>query len=582
MKTEPVTGRPLGYNAELEHSRLEMLNLLWVIKRGLRRPGDEPATQPGVPMSQLRKDRKYLEAALKEASESPIEEVQNAAARIRELMAQGVGLDPSTGSDSDPITRPRLPVVPMTVNPPPPNRSPVFRLLPVLAVLSILVGGIAVGWKWSEWVGAVRTSSPTAAPPPAPAKVVLRIHGSNTLGAELLPALAEDFLKKEGASTVRRVETAPNEWRIEATTARSVEPIAIQIKAHGSSTAFTDIGGGAADIGAASRSIKKEEAQALSRFGDLTSPAFEHVIGLDGLAVIVNKSNTIHALTKTQVARIFAGKLTDWADVGGAAGPIRVYARDDKSGTFDTFQHVVMGKDTLTEKAVRLESSDELSDKVAADTFGIGFIGLPYIRNAQVVAVADGESLPILPTPFTVATEDYPLARRLYLYTPPNPQNAYIRDFTEFALSDSGQQWVNAKGFVSQTVVATKPSIRRSFPSKYVELIRNAQRLSLSFRFLPEASALDNKAKRDLDRVMSFLARHPGRQVILLGFTDDNGNPTQKLEMSKAWAREVEQELTARGIFPVVVEGFGPAIPVANNGSPQGAQKNRRVEIWVM
>ncbi len=140
------------------------------------------------------------------------------------------------------------------------------------------------------------------------------------------------------------------------------------------------------------------------------------------------------------------------------------------------------------------------------------FIGLPYVRNAQAIAVADGESLPMLPTSFTVATEDYPLARRLYPYTPSNSQNPYIRDFTEFTLSEHGQQLVSDNEFVSQLVVADQTAGPRSFPSKYVELIQNAQRLSVSFRFRPDISELDSKAQRDLDRVIDFLARNPGQR----------------------------------------------------------------------
>lgn len=577
MKMDPVAGKISDHAAEFEHNRLEMLNLFWLIKRGLERSGERV-----IQLSQLRKDRSYLDAVLNQAAESAADEVRLAADRVRELMARGVSLDPSMDLETVVITTPNLPLVaPSKVSPPSSHRALSFGLLFLVMALGVVIGVAVFGWNNSAWFGAEQQAAASAAPA-APAKVVLRIHGSNTLGAEVLPALAEAFLKKEGAKAVQRIQTAPNEWRIEASTARSVDPIAIEIKAHGSSTAFTGISEGVADIGASSRSIKKEEAQSLSRFGDMTSPAFEHVVGLDGLAVIVNKANTVQALTKDQIAKIFTGQVSDWADVGGIAGPIHIYARDDKSGTFDTFQHLVLGKDKINDKAMRFESSDQLSDKVAADTFGIGFIGLPYVRNAKAVAVADGEGLPLLPTPFTIATEDYPLARRLYLYTPPNRQNGYIRDFTEFTLEDRGQQLVNASGFVSQTVVATKPPIRRSFPSKYVDLIQNAQRLSLSFRFRPEARDLDSKAKRDLDRVMSYLARNPGRQVILLGFTDSNGDPAQNLEISRIRAQEVERELVVRGIFPTVVEGFGPALPVANNGSPQGAEKNRRVEIWIM
>lgn len=580
MKTGNTEEKPIDHNDPSQHHRMEMISLIWFIKRGLKQSGGQDSQWHHL-LNQHKEDI-YLEPLLDEASKSADDKVRQAAVRIRELQRQARGLNPGVALNSLPKTEPGLILNHVTSSPQPASRSlyrnPWFAVL----ALSVLIVLVAIGsWRWLDGAGAGPSIAASTAPV-VPAQVVLRIHGSNTLGAELLPTLAEAFLRKEGAGKVRRIETAANEWRIEGAITRSTLPVAIEIKAHGSSTAFTDLGAGTADIGAASRPIKQEEARALSLFGDMTLPAFEHVIGLDGLAVIVNKANKVRALTKSQIARIFAGTVTDWSEVGGEPGPIHLYARDEKSGTFDTFQQVVMGKEKILDQAVRLESSHQLSDQVAADTFGIGFIGLPYVRNAQAVAVADGGSLPTLPTSFTIATEDYPLARRLYLYAPANRQNPYIRDFLEFTVSEPGQQLVNQTGFVSQFVVATRQPAQKSAPSKYASLIQDAQRLSVSFRFRPDISELDSKARRDLDRVIDFLARHPGQRVMLLGFTDNNGDPQQNLKISRERAQIVERELMARGISPVVVDGFGAALPVANNDSPQSAEKNRRVEIWVM
>ncbi|HAS50507.1 MAG TPA: hypothetical protein DCS21_01640 [Gammaproteobacteria bacterium] len=454
-----------------------------------------------------------------------------------------------------------------------------MAMLATVLAIGTLIGIFMTGWPRSL----VEDAPPTAAKPVVPAQVVLRIQGSNTLGAELLPTIAEAFLKKEGATTVLRVEIAPNEWRIEGAIDRAMDPVAIEIKAHGSGTAFKALADGSADIGASSRPAKPEEAQLLKHFGDITSPVVEHVVGLDGIAVIVNKINPVRTLTKELIARIFSGEITDWAEVGGSSGLIHRYARDEKSGTFDTFQHLVMGKTELDGQTIRLESSEELSDRVAKDAAGIGFIGLPYVRNAQAIAVSDGATtLPMLPTPFTVATEDYALARRLYLYAPPNLQHPYLRAFVEFALTDEGQRLVNQTGFVSQTVVATRPPMQRALPDDYMELVANAERLSLSVRFHAESNLLDNKAQRDLERVVGFLARHPGRRIILLGFTDAQGDPAKNLELSQQRAQEVERELMTRGIFPNMVKGFGSAVPLANNNNPQNAIRNRRVEIWII
>src|SRR5439155_922505 len=80
------------------------------------------------------------------------------------------------------------------------------------------------------------------------------------------------------------------------------------------------------------------EASQLTSFGDMTSPAAEHVLGLDGIAVILSKNNPVESLSKGQVAQLFAGEITDWSQVGGPSGPVNIYARDDKSGTYDTFK----------------------------------------------------------------------------------------------------------------------------------------------------------------------------------------------------------------------------------------------------
>src|SRR5262249_60390657 len=103
----------------------------------------------------------------------------------------------------------------------------------------------------------------------------------------------------------------------------------------GSRRPLTALQAGQPNIGMASRKIKPAEVQQLQPLlGDLTSNASEHVLALDGVAVIVNQANSVRGLTMDQLARIFAGEITDWSQVGGAGDSISLYARDEKSGTF--------------------------------------------------------------------------------------------------------------------------------------------------------------------------------------------------------------------------------------------------------
>ena len=161
-----------------------------------------------------------------------------------------------------------------------------------------------------------------------------------------MPALCEEFLKYEGATSVeRKPRQKEDETDVEAVLPNeSTKPLTFEVQAHGSKTAFEDLATGKCDIGMASRQITSDEARqcALAGLGDMFSPACEIVLGLDGIAVFVNKSNPINALTKQQIADIFSGKTTDWSQIGGNPGPINLYAGDDKSGTFDTFKSLVL------------------------------------------------------------------------------------------------------------------------------------------------------------------------------------------------------------------------------------------------
>jgi glucose/mannose transport system substrate-binding protein len=303
---------------------------------------------------------------------------------------------------------------------------------------------------------AIQPQPPAAQPSPAVAEaprapspaqqhlsqVVLRLHGSNTIGKELAPALCEEFLKFEGATSIeRKPRQKEDETDVEAVIPnKSTEALTFEVQAHGSKTAFEDLAAGKCDIGMASRRISTDEARqsAMAGLGDMFSRECEIVLGLDGIAVFVNKSNPVNALTKQQLADIFSGRTTDWSQVGGNPGPIKLYALDENSGTFDTFKSLVLESRPLLTKALRYENSAKLSDEVAADANGIGFTGMAFVRGSKPLAISEAGGPALLPTAFTVAAEQYPLSRRLFLYVPANPRNEWTRKFVEFAVSELG------------------------------------------------------------------------------------------------------------------------------------------------
>jgi len=415
----------------------------------------------------------------------------------------------------------------------------------------------------------------------SPDDIILRLSGSNTIGESLAPALAQEFLKQQGATDVKTIPGGrDDEVFVRGVLPGDRAPKAIQIHAHGSVTAFEDLANGQADIGMASRKIKSEEAAQLASLGDMASAECEHIVGLDGIAVIVNRANPVRTLSKEQIAQIFEGTIGNWLQVGGTDSPIHMYARDDKSGTYDTFRSLVLGDSPLAPSAKRVEDSRKLSNSIAQDPNGIGFIGLAYVQEARALAVYENGATAQLPTPFTVATEDYPLSRRLFLYTAAQPRKELTRRFVDFALSSMGQNVVAEAGFVGQNVSAVASAGSTAVPADYRRLTSGFERLSLDFRFREGSSQLDNKAVADLARVVTFVTdlHYSGDNLVLLGF-DDGKEATPSL--SKARADAVAQQFEQRGVKAATVLGFGSQIAVASNDTPEGRQKNRRVEIWL-
>jgi phosphate transport system substrate-binding protein len=182
----------------------------------------------------------------------------------------------------------------------------------------------------------------------------------------------------------------------------------------------------------------------------------------------------------------------------------------------------------LAEHARRFESSMELSDRVSQDPGAIGFIGLPYVLRAKALAVADEEGgLPVFPTTFTVSTEDYPLSRRLYMYEPMTLSlQSPAHQFISFVASEEGQEVVRRSGFISQNIQRIQPVLGPELPQEYLSLVQGGSRLSLNFRFNSGTFELDNKAQRDLERVIRFFEMNPGQRAFLIGFSDSTPNTT--------------------------------------------------------
>lgn len=247
-----------------------------------------------------------------------------------------------------------------------------------------------VGWLLQR--GASSRAAPAEPSPPLAAAgasaPLLRLHGSNTVGAALAPALVKAFLTREGYTEQSATPTAPEELRIEARRPSDGARLAVALASHGTSTAFSSLAAGQAELGMASRPIQAQEREATKALGDLSAEGSEYIVALDGVAVIVHPSNPLKQLTLAQLRDLFTGRTGDWSALGAPAGAVRLHARDEKFGTWDTFRALVLDKQALAAGTTRHEDSRALAAAVAADPMAIGFVGLPYAEAAKTLAPA--------------------------------------------------------------------------------------------------------------------------------------------------------------------------------------------------
>lgn len=403
-------------------------------------------------------------------------------------------------------------------------------------------------------------------PAPTTAGATVRLCGSNTIGAELAPALAEDYLASLGATDVRRESTAS------AVMTSGVIPgspgrTAVDIKSAGTSTAFQEVAAGRCDVAMASREASPDELSSLPGLA-------EHTIGLDGIAVVVPQSSQVSSLTVPQLSSAFSGAVRDWSSLGGS-GPLDVVSYDEKSGTYDTFRKLVLNGGQLTPSAKRFSASADVVRAVASTPTAIGYTSLSSARGVKVLAVGEAGMAPVVPTAWTVGRESYALTRRLYLYDRPGPASAFVA----FALSGPGQAVVSRIGFVDLSVRAEPPTPCPSCPAPYVQSTYGLQRLSVDFRFQNGRSDLDSRGLADVERVSRFVK--PGASVQLIGFADNSGDPAANQRLSLERAERVKAELVRHGVLRAATSGMGSLMPAASNATADGKQRNRRVEVWV-
>jgi len=259
---------------------------------------------------------------------------------------------------------------------------------------------------------------------------------SMVLGAGMVFAGDPNKIVVDGSTTVGPIAKAFAEYAMHQNPALN-----ITVSESGSGNGAKSLLNNACDVATMSRPMKNSEKKAAQEAGIL---AFETVVAMDGLALIGHESNPVKGLNLDQIRAIFAGEIVNWKEVGGPDLPIVLISRDTNSGTYESFETLVMKGTKIGAKAEYVGSNGAVRQRVLNTPAAIGYVGMAFCEGVKILPVNG-----ITPTAETVLNKKYPIGRPLFMYTNGRPKaGTPIGDFVLMGTTPAGQKIIEDTGYI--------------------------------------------------------------------------------------------------------------------------------------
>lgn len=284
------------------------------------------------------------------------------------------------------------------------------KMVKILALVSAAV--LSVGTLTACGSQAQEATAPDAAQSTGTEELSGNISLSGSTSMEKLAnALAESFMMKYPSVTVTPEFT-------------------------GSSAGIEAVTAGSVDIGNSSRALKDSEKEA---------GAVENIVAIDGIAVVVDPSNTVEGLTKEQLISIYKGETRSWSEVGGNDMPIVVIGREAGSGTRGAFEEILEIEDACS-YASELDSTGAVMAKVASTPGAIGYVSLDVVDDTVIALALDGVAV----SAENIKAGNYFLSRPFVMATKGeiSEQNELVQAFFEYLSTDEGKEVISGVGLI--------------------------------------------------------------------------------------------------------------------------------------
>ena len=214
------------------------------------------------------------------------------------------------------------------------------------------------------------------------------------------------------------------------------DKVTITYDATGSGTGIEAVATGTCDIGLASRNLKDAEVE---------KGLVATTVALDGIAIIVNENCPVDDLTVEQIAAIFTGEVTDWADFGGK-GDIACIGREAGSGTRDGFESITKTTDKCV-LAQELTSTGAVIAAVKSSENAIGYASFAAVEGQTGIKVLTVEGVEC--TAENIVDGSYVIQRPFNLVTLAEGElSEAAQAFFDYMLSEDAAELITMAGAV--------------------------------------------------------------------------------------------------------------------------------------
>jgi phosphate transport system substrate-binding protein len=217
--------------------------------------------------------------------------------------------------------------------------------------------------------------------------------------------------------------------------------VSLVLSGGGSGNGIKALTDGLCRIAMSSRDMKANETELAKSKG--VNPV-RIPIAVDALLPIVHPSNGVAQLSIAQLRDIYAGRITNWQEVGGADKKIAVISRDTSSGTYETWEEKIMSKEKVAPSALLQASNGAVVQAVSKNPNAVGYIGFGYLdKSIKGLDIGDLKA-----TPASALSGQWPIARELYIFTDGEPKDA-VKKLVDYLLDpQKGQKAVLEVGFI--------------------------------------------------------------------------------------------------------------------------------------